>query len=247
MQLPSPRPDDPQATDPQTWLDAYGDYLYRYALLRVRDESLAEDLVQEILLAALKGWAGFDGRSSERTWPTGILKHKIVDQLPVTQKGDTSMLNCQGTSRLIPQNLDRPLTSKERLSLRLHLLLCGACRGFARQLRFLRQAMADLEMRTLADDRIKLGEGGRTESGESCKVRARTVKPSSPEARIGHPPGRTAPTIKPSSSQRRRKPAATPAAFSVPSRQLKPSHQSAKRAPWWAASKAHASKSSRRR
>jgi RNA polymerase sigma-70 factor (ECF subfamily) len=103
MQPPSPRPDDLQATDPQTWLDAYGDYLYRYALLRVRDESLAEDLVQEILLAALKGRAGFNGRSSERTWLTGILKHKIVDQLPVTQKGDTSMLNCQETSRLIPK------------------------------------------------------------------------------------------------------------------------------------------------
>lgn len=69
------------ATDPETWLDSYGDYLYRYAMLRVHDEPLAEDLVQETLLAALKGRDGFDGRASERTWMTGILKHKVVDQL----------------------------------------------------------------------------------------------------------------------------------------------------------------------
>jgi len=81
MQPPSPPPDDRQASDPQTWLGTYGDYLYRYALLQVRDESLAEDLVQETLLAALKGRDGFDGRASERTWLTGILKHKIIDQL----------------------------------------------------------------------------------------------------------------------------------------------------------------------
>lgn len=61
------------------WLDAYGDYLYRYALLRVRDESVAEDLVQETLLAAWRGYASFAGRGAERTWLTGILKHKIID------------------------------------------------------------------------------------------------------------------------------------------------------------------------
>ncbi|QSA98910.1 sigma-70 family RNA polymerase sigma factor [Methylococcus sp. EFPC2] len=74
-------PDDRVSTAPETWLDAYGDYLYRYALVRVQDVALAEDLVQETLLAALKGREGYDGRASERTWLTGILKHKLFDQL----------------------------------------------------------------------------------------------------------------------------------------------------------------------
>ena len=30
---------------PQTWIESYGDYLYRYALMRVSNASVAEDLV----------------------------------------------------------------------------------------------------------------------------------------------------------------------------------------------------------
>jgi RNA polymerase sigma-70 factor (ECF subfamily) len=56
-------------------------YLLRFASLQLRDRHAAEDAVQETLLAALAGEAGFGGRSNLRTWLTGILKHKIVDAL----------------------------------------------------------------------------------------------------------------------------------------------------------------------
>ena len=56
-------------------------YLLRYAALQLRDAAAAEDAVQETLLAALTGEAGFAGRSNLRTWLTGILKHKIVDAI----------------------------------------------------------------------------------------------------------------------------------------------------------------------
>ncbi len=56
-------------------------YLLRYASLQLRDPHAAEDAVQETLLAALAGEAGFGGRSNLRTWLTGILKHKIVDAI----------------------------------------------------------------------------------------------------------------------------------------------------------------------
>src|ERR1700693_4007431 len=55
------------------------DYLYRYALLHLRDASRAEDVVQETLLAAVETGDRFSGRSSLRTWLTGIRKHKIID------------------------------------------------------------------------------------------------------------------------------------------------------------------------
>ena len=65
---------------PDTWLDRYGDYLFRYAMFRLRDKMLAEDAVQDTLLAAMQSHDRFDRRSSEKTWLVGILKHKIIDQ-----------------------------------------------------------------------------------------------------------------------------------------------------------------------
>jgi RNA polymerase sigma-70 factor (ECF subfamily) len=69
----------PDRPDPEAWVDLHADYLFRFALLRLRDPTLAEDLVQEALLSALQSYDRFEGRGSERTWLTGILKHKIVD------------------------------------------------------------------------------------------------------------------------------------------------------------------------
>ena len=54
-------------------------YLLRVAVLQLRDNDVAEDVVQDTLVAALQGASGFSGRSSLKTWLTGILKHKIVD------------------------------------------------------------------------------------------------------------------------------------------------------------------------
>lgn len=67
------------------WLTEHGDYLYRYALARLRDPHLAEEAVQETMLAALAG-SGYAGRSTPRTWLTGILKHKIIDQFRRQQR-----------------------------------------------------------------------------------------------------------------------------------------------------------------
>ena len=71
--------DSPSDIDPKRWLDEHGDILYRYALGRVRNAQTAEDLVQDTFLAAMKGADSFGGRSTERTWLVGILKHKIID------------------------------------------------------------------------------------------------------------------------------------------------------------------------
>jgi len=62
-------------------IEEYRGYLMRYALLQLRDRTAAEDAVQETLLAALQTGTRFAGRSSVKTWLTGILKHKIIDHL----------------------------------------------------------------------------------------------------------------------------------------------------------------------
>ncbi len=70
---------EPGKLDPSGWVEKHGDYLYGLAQFRVRDSGLAEDLVQETLIAAFKGHERYEGRSNERTWLTAILKNKIRD------------------------------------------------------------------------------------------------------------------------------------------------------------------------
>lgn len=66
-------------SDPRTWIKQRGDLLFRYAISRVGNTSIAEDLVQETFLAALKARRRFEGKSDERTWFVAILKNKIID------------------------------------------------------------------------------------------------------------------------------------------------------------------------
>jgi len=63
------------------WVDTHADYLFNFAIGQVRDTNVAEDLVQETFLAAVKACESFSGQSSERTWLVGILRHKICDHL----------------------------------------------------------------------------------------------------------------------------------------------------------------------
>jgi len=96
--------------DPACWLDEYGDTLFRYALARLRDTTHAEDMVQETLMAALQARASYSGRASEKTWLTGILKHKIVDfirkQVRETTVDDISVLSDAATESEVDNLFD---------------------------------------------------------------------------------------------------------------------------------------------
>ncbi len=70
-----------KATTPDAWVDEYGDYLYRYALMRLKDDASAQDAVQETFLAGIKGLDRFDGRVDVKYWLRGILRNKIVDHI----------------------------------------------------------------------------------------------------------------------------------------------------------------------
>jgi RNA polymerase sigma-70 factor (ECF subfamily) len=93
--MPKRKAEPASIENPELWVDSYGDFLYRFALSRVKDPSVAEDLVQETFLAALRARETFKGRSAGRTWLTAILKHKIVDHIrkkirePSTDKIET--------------------------------------------------------------------------------------------------------------------------------------------------------------
>ena len=60
--------------------EEHADYLFNYAITRVNDSHLAEDLVQETFISALKNYSSFQGKSKASTWLISILKNKIIDQ-----------------------------------------------------------------------------------------------------------------------------------------------------------------------
>jgi RNA polymerase sigma-70 factor (TIGR02943 family) len=66
---------------PERWVERYGQILYRFALKKVRRTDVAEDLVQETLLAAWRNRDTFLGAAREEVWLVGILKRKIIDWL----------------------------------------------------------------------------------------------------------------------------------------------------------------------
>lgn len=62
-------------------LEAMRPQLVRFAHLQLRNQELAEDAVQDALVAVLEKPERFAGQSSLRTYVTGILKYKIIDNL----------------------------------------------------------------------------------------------------------------------------------------------------------------------
>ena len=72
--------------EPANWLADYGDMLYRYAFSRVRSEAIAEDLLQDTLLAGLQGISTFNHQSSVGSWLVGILKNKLIDYFRKSQR-----------------------------------------------------------------------------------------------------------------------------------------------------------------
>jgi RNA polymerase sigma-70 factor (ECF subfamily) len=66
---PNDRAENPPGCD---WVEAHADYLFNFAIGQVRDASVAEDLLQETFLAALKARDRFAGNSSERTGSSGF-------------------------------------------------------------------------------------------------------------------------------------------------------------------------------
>ena len=64
---------------PSDWVDAYAGPLYRLAYSRTGDRHVAEDLVQETLLAALQQREAFRGDGRQLGWLMGILRNKIAD------------------------------------------------------------------------------------------------------------------------------------------------------------------------
>ncbi|NQU51777.1 MAG: sigma-70 family RNA polymerase sigma factor [Bacteroidetes bacterium] len=65
--------------DPNIWVDEFSDEFFRFAMYRVKNREVAEDLVQETFLSALKSLKNFRRDCPEKSWLYNILRNKIID------------------------------------------------------------------------------------------------------------------------------------------------------------------------
>jgi len=80
-------------SNPQTWVNLYSNYLFKFAMMRLRNREVAEDMVQETFLSALKAINNFEGKSTEKTWLTSILKNKILDYWKKSSTKNETLVN----------------------------------------------------------------------------------------------------------------------------------------------------------
>jgi RNA polymerase sigma-70 factor (TIGR02943 family) len=81
----------PDIVHPEKWVDEFGDYLFRFALMRTSNQTVAEDLVQDTFLSAYRAFSSFDGKSTVKTWLIKILKNKIIDYYRKAHRKDVHL------------------------------------------------------------------------------------------------------------------------------------------------------------
>lgn len=74
------------------WVEEYSDFLFRYTRKHFSDQYLAEEIVQETFVAAVKAIGGFKRDCSPKTWLTSILKFKIIDRIRAKERDNSVSL-----------------------------------------------------------------------------------------------------------------------------------------------------------
>ncbi|MFQ5582297.1 MAG: hypothetical protein ACE5F3_06725 [Mariprofundaceae bacterium] len=74
---------------------------------------------------------------------------------------------CQQASKLVSDAYERTLTLGERLRLRWHMLICGMCRAYERDIRLIERALK--KMRSESTDEAALPEQNRQHISQSLR------------------------------------------------------------------------------
>jgi RNA polymerase sigma factor (sigma-70 family) len=111
-------------SSPDILVEEHSDYLFQYAMSKLKNRELSLDFVQETLLTSLEKMDQFEGRSSIRTWMTTILNRKIIDHWRKEKKHDGSFRSDEITGEInntvIHQNPKNPQEineEKEKMSI----------------------------------------------------------------------------------------------------------------------------------
>jgi RNA polymerase sigma factor (sigma-70 family) len=70
----------------ESWVELYSDALFSWAISKTKSKEVAEDLIQDTFIAALKSFETFENRSQPKTWLISILNNKIIDHFRKERK-----------------------------------------------------------------------------------------------------------------------------------------------------------------
>lgn len=90
---------------PPKQLEAIRLQMVKFALLHLKDSTLAEDVVQEAFVSAYKYADSFKGESALKTWIFAILKNKIIDLMRSRAKLITASELVQEENRDLSESL----------------------------------------------------------------------------------------------------------------------------------------------
>ena len=71
----------------ETWVDQFTDGMMSWAYHKIGRKEIAEDIVQDVFVAAYQSYQRFEGQSSPKTWLYAILNRKIADYFRDQYKG----------------------------------------------------------------------------------------------------------------------------------------------------------------
>ena len=80
----------------ESWVHLYGDLLYNWAYNKTNSKEIAEDLVQETLVAAFRKFDQFEHKSAPKTWLIAILNNKIIDYYRASKSSKFSSIESNG-------------------------------------------------------------------------------------------------------------------------------------------------------
>jgi RNA polymerase sigma-70 factor (ECF subfamily) len=102
-------------------MQRHGTAVFRYCREALRDKALAEDVHQQVFIAAFRDLPRFSGRSTVRTWLYAIARHRVLDAVKSRRRAQSHVDGDDATHIPDPRS-----TPGERLDdARLHEALIG--------------------------------------------------------------------------------------------------------------------------
>jgi len=109
-------------------VENHGDYLFQFAMSKLKNRDISLDMVQDTLLTTLEKIDQFEGRSSLRTWMTTILNRKIIDHWRKDKRNNGSIssekISGEINDTVMHQNPKNPAELTEQAESRSIMEMC---------------------------------------------------------------------------------------------------------------------------